>query len=122
MTVSKAQQAATAKYVKKNYDTTLVRFKKGAKAVLESTARENNESLNAYVNRAIKAQYEAETGKDIDLQEVLVMSYPEYCGDCKNEISDKDTHIRLEERLKNFDGEYVYEEIDWGQPAGDEIW
>ena len=31
-------------------------------------------------------------------------------------------HITLEERLKDFNGEYVFEECDWGQPVGDEIW
>lgn len=50
------------------------------------------------------------------------MSYPESCEELRKETSDKAKHIRLEERLKNFDGEYVYEEIDWGQPVGDEIW
>jgi hypothetical protein len=30
-------------------------------------------------------------------------------------------HIQLSERIKNFDGEYVFEEADWGIPVGDEI-
>jgi len=31
-------------------------------------------------------------------------------------------HITLAERLKDFNGEYVFEESDWGQPVGNEIW
>ena len=31
-------------------------------------------------------------------------------------------HITLAERLKDFDGEYVFEECAWGKPAGNEIW
>lgn len=64
MAISKAQQAATARYVKKNYDRIEVKVKKGMKEVLENAS---DESLNAYVKRAIKAQYEAETGKSIEL-------------------------------------------------------
>lgn len=64
MAVSKAQQAATARYIKKNYDRIEVKVKKGMKEVLENAS---NESLNAYVKRAIQAQYKSETGKDIEL-------------------------------------------------------
>lgn len=67
MTVSKAQQKAVAKYMKNNYDTTLIRMKKGAKTLIEEAAKANNESLNGYVKRAVKAQYEADTGKTIEL-------------------------------------------------------
>lgn len=31
-------------------------------------------------------------------------------------------HITLEERLKDFDGEYTFTEADWGKPVGNEIW
>ena len=31
-------------------------------------------------------------------------------------------HISLAERLKNFDGEYDFEETDWGKPVGNEAW
>lgn len=67
MTVSKAQQKAVAKYMKNNYDTTLIRMKKGAKTLIEEAAKANNESINGYVKRAVKAQYEADTGKTIEL-------------------------------------------------------
>lgn len=31
-------------------------------------------------------------------------------------------HITLAERLKSFNGEYCFEEADWGKPVGEEIW
>ncbi len=31
-------------------------------------------------------------------------------------------HITLEERLKDYYGDYTFEEADWGNPAGNEIW
>ncbi|MBQ2612136.1 AbrB/MazE/SpoVT family DNA-binding domain-containing protein [bacterium] len=34
----------------------------------------------------------------------------------------KKKHRRLEDRLKDFNGEYKFEEADWGEPVGDEIW
>ncbi len=67
MAVSKAQQKATAKYVKNNYDTTLIRFKKGTKSLIEAEASSKNESLNGYIKKAVKARYEADTGNTIDL-------------------------------------------------------
>ena len=67
MAVSKAQQKAVAKYMKNNYDTTLIRFKKGAKSLIEAAAKADNESINGYVKKAVKAKYEADTGNEIDL-------------------------------------------------------
>ena len=67
MTVSKAQQKATAKYIKNNYDRIEVKVKKGSKALIETAAQANNESLNGYVKKAVKTQYKTDTGKDIDL-------------------------------------------------------
>ena len=67
MAVSKAQQRAVAKYMKNNYDELKVRIKKGLKDTIDLEAKEHNESLNAYVKRAIQAQYKSETGKDIEL-------------------------------------------------------
>jgi len=31
-------------------------------------------------------------------------------------------HITLAERIKDFKGDYVYEEADWGPPVGNEVW
>lgn len=67
MAVSKAQQKAVSKYMKNNYDTTLIRMKKGTKGLIEAAAKANNESINGYVKRAVKTQYEADTGDKIDL-------------------------------------------------------
>ena len=67
MAVSKAQQKATAKYVKNNYDRIEVKVNKGAKSLIEAAATANNESVNGYVKRAVKAQYEADTGETINL-------------------------------------------------------
>lgn len=67
MTVSKAQQKAVSKYMKNNYDTTLIRFKKGSKSLIEAAAKAQNESINGYVKKAVKAKYEADTGKEIEL-------------------------------------------------------
>ena len=51
--VSKAQQKATAKYVKNNYDRIEVKVPKGRKAELNAHAKLHGESLNGFVNRAI---------------------------------------------------------------------
>lgn len=67
MPVSKAQQKAVAKYMKNNYDEMKIRVQKGAKSLIETAAKANNESINGYVKRAIKAQYEADTGDTIYL-------------------------------------------------------
>lgn len=67
MAVSKAQQAATAKYVKNNYDRVEIKVKKGSKSLIEAAAQANNESINGYVKKAVKAQYEADTGNEIEL-------------------------------------------------------
>ena len=67
MAVSKAQQAATAKYVKNNYDEMKIRVKKGTRSLIDAAAKADNESINGYVKKAVKAKYEADTGKEIDL-------------------------------------------------------
>ena len=67
MPASKAQQKAVAKYMKNNYDEMKIRVQKGAKSLIEVAAKANDESINGYVKRAVKAQYEADTGKTIDL-------------------------------------------------------
>ena len=67
MAVSKAQQKATAKYVKNNYDRIEVKVTKGAKSLIEAAAKADNESINGYVKKAVKAKYEADTGKEIEL-------------------------------------------------------
>ena len=67
MTVSKAQQKATAKYVKNNYDRIEIKVSKGKKNVIETAAKEQNESVNAYIKKAIQSRYTADTGDNIEL-------------------------------------------------------
>ncbi|MCH5213482.1 MAG: hypothetical protein J1G06_10750 [Oscillospiraceae bacterium] len=67
MAVSKAQQKATAKYVKNNYDRIEIKVNKGSKSLIEAAAKANNESINGYVKKAVKAKYEADTGETIEL-------------------------------------------------------
>lgn len=53
MTISKAQQRATANYVKKTYDRIEVKVMKGKKEAIQAHAQAQGESLNAFINRAI---------------------------------------------------------------------
>lgn len=67
MAVSKAQQAAVNKYIKNNYDRLNITIIRGAKQLIEAAAKADNESINGYVKKAVKAKYEADTGKEIEL-------------------------------------------------------
>lgn len=67
MAVSKAQQKATAKYVKNNYDRIEIKVSKGKKTVIETAAKEQNESVNTYIKKAIQSRYTADTGDNIEL-------------------------------------------------------
>ncbi len=55
MPITKAQQNATAKYCKKAYDTTIVRFKKGDLELIKAHAESLGKSVNGYINDLIKA-------------------------------------------------------------------
>ena len=52
-TVSKKQQASVAKYIKNHYDEIKLRVPKGTKEKLQAHASIRNESVNAFINRAI---------------------------------------------------------------------
>lgn len=56
MPISKAQQKATAKYVKQNYDRIEIKVPKGRKAELQAHATQRGESLNGFIGRAIDEQ------------------------------------------------------------------
>ena len=56
MSTSKAQQKATAKYVKQNYDRIEVKVPKGRKTELQAHAAKRGESVNGFINRAIDEQ------------------------------------------------------------------
>lgn len=53
MPTSKAQQKATAKYVKANYDRVEAKVPKGRKAEIQAHAEQQRESLNGFIVRAI---------------------------------------------------------------------
>lgn len=56
--VSKAQQKAVAKYMKNNYDEVKVRMPKGKKDKIKEHAKNQGESLNSFVNKAIDEKIE----------------------------------------------------------------
>ena len=64
--VSKAQQQATAKYKKSNYDRMEILLEKGRKTELQEHAAAQGESLNGFVNRAIDNQLEQDGSTDAD--------------------------------------------------------
>ena len=55
------------KYIKNNYDEMKIRIKKGAKQLIQTAAQEQNESVNAYIKKAIQSRYTADTGDNIEL-------------------------------------------------------
>ena len=61
MTVSKAQQRATIKYMKANYDEIRIRVKKGRKAEIQAYVEAHGESLNGFINRLIQKEMESDT-------------------------------------------------------------
>ena len=56
MTISKAQQRATAKYMKENYDEIKIRVDKGHKDTIKIHAENQGESVNSFIKRAIENQ------------------------------------------------------------------
>lgn len=63
MPTSKAQQKATAKYVKQNYDRIEIKVPKGRKAELQAHAERRGESLNGFIGRAIDEQVKRDNGE-----------------------------------------------------------
>ena len=58
--MSKTSSVVKVRYNSKAYDNVRLRLYKGQKEFLQSHAAERGESLNAWINRAIKKQLEAE--------------------------------------------------------------
>jgi len=56
MPTTKAQQKATMKYLKNNYDDLRIRIKKGNKGIIEAAAQNEGKSLNSYVVEAVNKQ------------------------------------------------------------------
>ncbi len=61
---TKAQQKAVQKYVRNNYDKILVTVPKGNRDVIKSHADEHGESVNGFINRAIKETIERDKGAE----------------------------------------------------------
>lgn len=62
--ISKAQQRATAKYMKNNYDEIKTRMPKGKKDAVSAHVQKRGESLNAFMNRAIDETMQRDVQKD----------------------------------------------------------
>lgn len=58
MPVSKAQQRATNKYKKSNYDRIELVVPKGKKEIIQAHAEAQGESVNGFINRAISETME----------------------------------------------------------------
>lgn len=56
MAYTKAGMRAVNKYMKKNYDSFLVRVPKGRKADVEACAKVQGESVNGMVNRLLRTE------------------------------------------------------------------
>ena len=63
MPASKAQQRATNKYMKANYDRVNLTLPKGRKAELQAHAAQRGESLNGFIGRAIDEQIKRDNGE-----------------------------------------------------------
>ena len=61
--ISEAQRRAVAKYNAANYDRVELRLDKGQKEIVKAHADTHGESLNAFINRAIKEAMERDTQK-----------------------------------------------------------
>lgn len=60
MTVSKAQQKATNKYIKSNYARINVTIPKAEKEIIKKFAQQANESVNSYIHNAINMRIQSE--------------------------------------------------------------
>ena len=68
MAISKAQQRATANYVKKTYDRIEIKVATGRKEIIQAHANQRDGgSLNAFINRAINETMERDSsGKEAE--------------------------------------------------------
>ena len=68
MPVSKKQQKAVSKYVKEHYDRISLTIPQGKKEIIKEHAAERGETVNSFINRAIKETIERDNGKDFVLK------------------------------------------------------
>ncbi len=59
--ISKAQQKAVQKYVKNNYDRVVLTLPKGKRDFIKEHAKNKNESMNGFINRAIDETIERDS-------------------------------------------------------------
>ena len=64
MAVSKAQQKATNKYISKAYDRINLTVPKGQKEIIQAHSEARGESVNGFINRAIKETMERDKGAE----------------------------------------------------------
>lgn len=64
MPTTKAQQKAVHKYVKNNYDRTEILLPKGDKDQAKEHAAKHGESLNGFINRAIRETMQRDNERD----------------------------------------------------------
>lgn len=64
---SQAQNKATQKYIKNNYDEFKIRLSKGSKNVIKHYADIQGDSLNGYTKKALQAKIKSDTGDDVEL-------------------------------------------------------
>ena len=62
MPTTKAGQRAVHKYVKANYDRIEITAPKGARDVIKAHAEAQGESVNGFINRAVKETMERDKG------------------------------------------------------------
>ena len=65
MATTKASQKAVNKYMKENYDRVNLTMPKGKKEAVQTHATEHNESVNAFINRAIDEAMERDNAQEI---------------------------------------------------------
>ncbi|MGN1422167.1 MAG: hypothetical protein ACI4XA_02200 [Oscillospiraceae bacterium] len=65
--MSKTQAELKNAYAKKAYDDVRLQVKKGSKQVLQKAAEDKGVRLQGYIKAALREQYKADTGEDIEL-------------------------------------------------------
>lgn len=65
MAISKAQQKSVHKYVKANYDRMELTVPKGERDMIKAHAEKRGESVNGFIQRAIKEAMERDNATDV---------------------------------------------------------
>lgn len=65
MATTKASQKAVNKYMKENYDRVNLTMPKGKKEAVQTHAAQRNESVNAFINRAIDEAMDRDSAQEV---------------------------------------------------------